>query len=338
MILQSFAGKGWIVTGITAVGLAVSCPPGRVVAQPYDDHRPMAHAMSSHAPMGPVKRLSPKRVVTVTGNEDWEALRGFGKDSDMVAMRTLMMVGGSGMEHMKMGPMKKGGMQMAASGAMNQPQGLPLAVTVTPNPPVVGDNTLDIAVTDASGKPVTGLKLTAAVAMTSMDMGTVHPKIVEGQGGHYTAVVNFSMKGPWRVSLSGSAPGSDKTGAVRTALDFNVGSTEKWGQPAGPKMSLNTPPDALKVGKNTLQFTILDAAGKPLTGAKVTTAVAMTNMDMGTAHPQAREGKGGRYTTGVEFSMAGPWRVTLTVTPPNRVPPGGRVMPLTRSFDFHVKE
>ena len=49
-------------------------------------------------------------------------------------------------------------------------------------------------------------------------------------------------------------------------------------------MTLSTPADKLKVGKNALEFTILDAAGKPVTGAKVTTAVAMTSMDtkMGT--------------------------------------------------------
>lgn len=336
--------------------------------------------------MQQVPRLQPKRVVTVTGNEDRESQRGFGKDAAMAEMMTLMMVGGSGMEHMRMGPMKKGSMSlagrniggmnvgdMAMSGASNPSQGLPITFTVTPNPPVVGDNALDIAVTDASGKPVTGLKLAASVAMTSMDMGTTKPKVTEGQAGHYTAVVNFSMKGPWRVMLTGGAPENEAAGAVRTALDFNVGSTQKSSQlagptttpisphtpatggptesraatvppgtrtaggpagskrnqAAGPRVTLNTPADTLKVGKNTLQFTILDAAGQPVTGAKITTAVAMTSMDMGTAHPRAREGKDGHYTTGVEFSMKGPWRVTLTVTSPKQ-------KPFTHAFDLDI--
>src|SRR5207249_4612855 len=127
-----------------------------------------------------------------------------GKDSSMAEMMTLMMVGGSGMEHMKMGPMKPG-MKMAAPGA-NSPQGLPVTVTVTPNPPVVGDNTLDVTIMDASGKPVKGLKLAAAVGMTSMDMGTERPKATEGPDGHYTLPVTFSMKGPWRVALATDAP------------------------------------------------------------------------------------------------------------------------------------
>jgi hypothetical protein len=327
------------VLGLTAATLATSLSPSLAAAASEHKAAP-ASAPHAHGVMQPVRRLQPKRVVTVTGNEDWDSLRGFGKDAAMAEMMTLMMVGGSGMEHMKMGPMKKRGTQVAAmnsgdmaqgaSEATGQPQGVPMAVTVTPNPPIVGDNTLDIAVTDASGKPATGLKLTASVAMTNMDMGTEHPKVVERRVGHYSAVVNFSMKGPWRVTLTSSATDAHRPSAARTALDFNVGSDQRWGQPTGPKVALDTPPDTLKAGKNTLTFTVLDAAGKPVTGAKVTTAVAMTNMNMGTTHPPARE-TNGHYTTEVEFSMKGPWRVTLTITPPNR-------KPFTHAFEFDVQK
>lgn len=163
-----------------------------------------------------------KRVFTVTGNEDWNALRGFGNDSSMIRMMTLMMVGGSGMEHMRMRAMKPGRMTMGdvptASDSHASPV-MPLAMAITPNPPVVGDNKLDIAVTDTSGKPVTGLKLDASVAMTSMDMGTTKPKITESPSGHYVTVVNFSMKGPWRVTVHVVPP--NQAPFVR-AFDFNV--------------------------------------------------------------------------------------------------------------------
>src|SRR6266852_6228211 len=244
----------WFALGLTATALAASLSP-LLAATSSGDHSATAAATHSHDAMQQVPRLLPKRVMSVTGNEDWDSLRGFGKDAPMAEMMTLMMVGGSGMEHMKMAPMKKGGMNMAgmnmagmhmagmnmgASGTISLSPGQPLTVTVTPNPPIVGDNTLDIAVTDASGKPVTGLRLTASVAMTSMDMGTEHPRVVEEPNGHYTTVVNFSMKGPWRVMLTGSAPAKKASGPVRAALDFNVGSTEKWGQATGGKVVLNT--------------------------------------------------------------------------------------------------
>jgi hypothetical protein len=165
--------------------------------------------------MGGVSRLAAKRVLTVKGDEDWDELTGFGKDSSMAEMMTLMMVGGSGMEHMRMAPMKPGmkmgDMKMALS------QGMP--VTVTPNPPIVGDNKLDVVVTDIRGKPVTGLKLSAAVAMTSMDMGTARPKAIEGKDGRYAFPVTFSMKGPWRVTLTVQVP---KQRAFTKSFEFNV--------------------------------------------------------------------------------------------------------------------
>jgi nitrogen fixation protein FixH len=312
------------VTAIVAAALILGFRPSLADAQPSPGHDAMPQGASSPASVQPVQRLQPKRTLTVTGNEDWDALRGFGKDADMVAMMTLMMVGGSGMEHMKMRSMKPG-----SAGAASQTTGLPLTVSVIPNPPIVGDNTLDVMVADASGKPVTGLKLGASVAMTNMAMGTTRPKVVESPNGHYRTVVNFSMKGPWRVTLTGSA--ARKSQAVRTTLDFSVGSQEKWARAAGEKVILNTGAKALKVGKNTLEFTLLDAAGKAVTGARVTTAVAMTTMDMGTAHPTAQERSAGRYTSEVEFSMKGPWRVTLTITPPSQ-------NPFTRSFDFNISK
>ena len=70
-----------------------------------------------------------------------------------------------------------------------------------------GDNTLNIAVTNAAGKPVTAAKVTARVAMTSMDMGTAFPAVKETGKGHYTSTVSFSMAGPWRVTLKVAAPG-----------------------------------------------------------------------------------------------------------------------------------
>ena len=113
-------------------------------------------------------RLQEKGVLTVKGDENWDEITGFGKEASMTEMMTQMMVGGSGMEHMKMAPMKPGmkiggmtpGMKMGgmAKGRTDQAQGMPVAVTLAQNPPAVGDNTLDVLVTDASGNPATGLK------------------------------------------------------------------------------------------------------------------------------------------------------------------------------------
>src|SRR5467141_779549 len=102
----------WLALGLAAAALAASLSP-LLAATSSGDHSPMAAATHSHDAIQQVPRLLPKRVMSVTGNEDWDSLRGFGKDAPMAEMMTLMMVDGSGMEHMKMAPMKRGGMGMA---------------------------------------------------------------------------------------------------------------------------------------------------------------------------------------------------------------------------------
>ena len=51
-------------------------------------------------------QLQEKGTYTATGGEDWKAQTGFGHNAGMVGMMNQMMVGGSGMEGMKMPAMK----------------------------------------------------------------------------------------------------------------------------------------------------------------------------------------------------------------------------------------
>ena len=398
-----------------------------------------------------------------------------------------------------MAGMNMGGIKMAT-----KPAAVPLTVAATLNPaaPQAGDNTLALTVLDAGGKPATGLNLTASVAMTSMDMGMTHPTFVETGAGQYTAKVNFSMNGPWRVVVrSGSAklavlnfeagakapwkspavkaapaapakadapaadpmPGMDMststakpapvppaatapsesgmkgmagTGDMKTAPmpelkeigTYTATGDEDWAKQsgfghnagmvammnqmmvggsgmegmkmpamhmkfdeqnyakpaaddadtpmAGMKMDAKKPdaapaapkPDAPardikampgmnmdaapkpgaapaspapvkitvatisppKSGDNPLLISVTDAQGKAVTGAAITTSVAMTSMDMGTTHPAVTEKGGGQYAATINFSMAGPWRVKVKVTAPGQ-------KPQTRAFDFSAK-
>ncbi len=91
-------------------------------------------------------------------------------------------------------------------------------------------------------------------------------------------------------------------------------------------------PDPPQAGrKNVLTLTVTGSDGKPLVGATVKSSVAMSSMDMGTSHPTFTDLGNGRYQGPVTFSMAGPWRVIVTLTPPN----GGT--PLTKSLDYSVR-
>lgn len=65
--------------------------------------------------------------------------------------------------------------------------------------PRPGDNTLDLYLTDANGRPVKDAAVMFDLDMTNMRMGTY---VVEAAGdgqGHYQANVRFSMGGPWRL-------------------------------------------------------------------------------------------------------------------------------------------
>lgn len=170
------------------------------------------------------------------------------------------------------------GMDMTGAKTAQKPAPASLSVTATINPaaPKSGDNALDLMVMDAAGKPVTGLKLTSSVAMTSMDMGTTHPAFTESGGGHYKATVNFSMEGPWRVVVRGQ-------GTKVAVLNFEPGSKTPWKSPQ-IKAVLGASSVALAPATKTPAANAMagmDMSGSKDTGkADATKPDAMAGMDM----------------------------------------------------------
>ena len=241
-----------------AAALPATSAPSPEAAKPADSGG-TAGMGSMDMKTATVPELKEKGTYTATGDENWEKQTGFGHNAGMVAMMNQMMVGGSGMEGMKMpamtmkfdeqnyakpeaddadttmpgmgmngkaaekksGPGSMAGMDMSAP----TPPGTPLAaapvkITVTTaSAPKAGDNPLTISIIDAQGKPVTGAAVTTSVAMTSMDMGTTHPAVTEKGSGQYAATVNFSMAGPWRITVKAAAPGRKPQ---TKAFEFNA--------------------------------------------------------------------------------------------------------------------
>ncbi len=101
--------------------------------------------------------------------------------------------------------------------------------------------------------------------------------------------------------------------------------------PPGVVITAVIAPAPPKAGaENKLTVLVTGPDGKPLAGAKVAASVAMTTMDMGTAHPVFSSMGNGHYEGKVVFSMAGPWRVTLTVTP------SAKAKPVTKTLDYQA--
>ncbi|MBS1723447.1 MAG: FixH family protein [Armatimonadetes bacterium] len=179
-------------------------PPKEDPAKAEQTYGHEGHVASS------LPKLGEKNTYTWTGKEEWDTRTGFGKLEPMVRMMILMMVAGSGMEGMKMAPVAlvfneanftEGDAQSMDMDAQT------LKVEAKLDKPAVGDNNVTFTIADKDGKPVEKAKVTTAVAMTNMDMGTAHPAVKELGKGKYAVKANFSMVGPWRLTLVVAAPG-----------------------------------------------------------------------------------------------------------------------------------
>ena len=82
------------------------------------------------------------------------------------------------------------------------------------NPPVVGDNTITIAIKDAAGKQVTDATVVVDYSMPAMPgMPPMNYKTdAELKGDKYKGTMNLSMSGPWNIAVK-----IKKTGKTSTA-------------------------------------------------------------------------------------------------------------------------
>ncbi len=118
--------------------------------------------------------------------------------------------------YLRFRPSRSRNMSLGAKPTKNT--GISITAALAPDPPQAGqDSTLTITVTRADGLPLPGATVTASVAMTTMDMGTTHPALTDSGTGRYTGPVQFSMAGPWRVTVSVTPPG----GGPPTVQAFN---------------------------------------------------------------------------------------------------------------------
>ena len=92
-------------------------------------------------------------------------------------------------------------------------------VRLDKNPAVVGDNSMEAQVSDASGKPVTDAKVMVSYSMPAMSgMPAMNYKTAALlTGAKYAATLNLPMSGSWNVAVKIAKDG--KTSTVRFNLD-----------------------------------------------------------------------------------------------------------------------
>lgn len=91
-------------------------------------------------------------------------------------------------------------------------------VKIDKNPPVVGDNNIEIEVKDAAGKYVTDAKVKVEYSMPAMPgMPAMNYKTdAELKGNEYKAKMNLSMSGAWNIAVK------IIRGGKTTTVKFNV--------------------------------------------------------------------------------------------------------------------
>lgn len=112
------------------------------------------------------------------------------------------------------------------------------------------------------------------------------------------------------ASASGAPSGTATTTASHTFTETQTA--------GGYSVTLHVTPATF--GTNTFVVTVRDGQGKPVDGASVLLQTQMLDMDMGTQSIQlqpASTSAPGSYSGQADLTMAGHWRVTVKVTPPN---------------------
>lgn len=92
-------------------------------------------------------------------------------------------------------------------------------VKIDKNPPVVGDNNVEVAIKDAAGKYVTDAKVKVEYGMPAMPgMPAMNYKTnAELKGNIYKATMNLSMSGSWNIAVKVTRGG--KTASAKFSVD-----------------------------------------------------------------------------------------------------------------------
>ncbi|MDI6800727.1 MAG: FixH family protein [Thermodesulfovibrionales bacterium] len=91
-------------------------------------------------------------------------------------------------------------------------------VKIDKNPPVVGNNNIEIEIKDAAGKYITDAKVVVDYSMPAMPgMPAMNYKTdATLKGNEYKAIMNLSMSGPWNIAIKITR------GGKTTTMKFNV--------------------------------------------------------------------------------------------------------------------
>ena len=192
-----------------------------------------------------------------------------------------------------------------------------------------GYNVVMVHLTDPAGQPVSGAEITYAPTMSMVDgMNHAAPveQPVEEAPGMYHGAVAFSMPGgpdlgSWALAVSFSDPASGAAGEASFDLDVAPSKLSGSFEAAdGSKLFvMGVEPSQPVVGQQPFEVFVAQkksmADWPALDGLTLDIAPSMPTMGHGSPGNENPVASGdGHYTGLVNFTMAGPWQVIVTVS------------------------
>src|SRR5215207_3874872 len=98
---------------------------------------------------------------------------------------------------------------------------------------------------------------------------------------------------------------------------FLAGCRERPAARDGVSVEHEVTPRPPRVGLARIALRVSDAAGRPLSGARVSVEGNMSHAGMRPVFGEARESGPGRYESALEFTMGGDWVILVRLTLPD---------------------
>jgi YtkA-like len=111
-------------------------------------------------------------------------------------------------------------------------------------------------------------------------------------------------------------PFQSQTLVAAISIVLWIGCNRKADPSSALAIAFEATPQPVHVGAVTVNFTLTDAASKPVTGAHLTTEADMTHAGMSPAFGAVEEKQPGRYESTLKLDMSGDWVILLHGTLP----------------------
>jgi major membrane immunogen (membrane-anchored lipoprotein) len=196
-----------------------------------------------------------------------------------------------------------------------------LSASVDPQPLAVGDATFIATLHDASGAPVDGATIHLHGDMDHEGMTPIDRESSESTNGEYRLPFAWEMGGGWIVTVTATLKDG---GTITQDFTYFVDAVSSdsiinHSADAQPSVTIAYAPDTTPIvmGASFVTITVTDAQGVPVNDAQVAIIANMAHDGMMPVKGAATTAENGQYRIPLQWSMAGDWNVTVTVTLPD---------------------